>query len=312
MKVSEVLGCVATATVLLLASGWIPFAGPFFTLLTPLPFLYYTTKLGLFAGVKVLIITLLVVGVIGNLSGYPQSIFLCLEFGLLGLTISEIYRREFTIGRTILWGTGIMLLLGLIILTLIGLSKNMGPLKLVLSYLQNNLRGTVEVYENMGGDPEKAVQFKEYAKILTDIIMKIYPALVIMGTGFVVWFNVVVSRHLFRLGNLQYPDFGPTDQWWAPERMVWGLIAAGFSLFLPVAVIRWMAINTLIVVLTVYVFHGLSIILFFLNKYRVPSWIRLGVYFLIIFQQIFLIGLAFAGLFDQWIDFRKIRHKKGT
>jgi uncharacterized protein YybS (DUF2232 family) len=301
---------VVTATVLLLASGWVPFAGPFLSLLTPLPFLYYSAKFGLREGGKALLVCLLAVGIIGNVAGFPQVVFLCLELGLLGLMISEIYRRKLTLGSTVLWGTGLMLLLGFVILTGVGLTKNMGPIELVLGYLQSNLKGTVDVYEQMGGGQEKAVQLRQFARALMEIIARIYPSLVVVGTGFVVWLNVVLSRHVFRLGNLPYPEFGPTDRWWAPEYMVWGVIAAGFSLFLPVGAIRWAAINALIVLLSVYVFHGLSIVLFFLNKYRVPSWIRLGVYFLILFQQIFLFLLALAGLFDQWIDFRKIRHRK--
>jgi hypothetical protein len=36
---------------------------------------------------------------------------------------------------------------------------------------------------------------------------------------------------------------------------------------------------------------------------------RIGIYFLIIIQQLFLAVLALAGLFDQWIDFRKIHRR---
>jgi uncharacterized protein YybS (DUF2232 family) len=61
--------------------------------------------------------------------------------------------------------------------------------------------------------------------------------------------------------------------------------------------------------MAIYLFHGLSIILFFLNKYNVPSWIRAGVYILIMVQQLFLGVLALAGLFDQWVDFRKIHRR---
>ena len=81
-------------------------------------------------------------------------------------------------------------------------------------------------------------------------------------------------------------------------------------LFLSLPQVRWLAINALIVMMAVYVFHGLSILMFYLNKYRVPPWIRFGVFFLIVFQQIFIIGLALAGLFDQWIDFRRIHSRK--
>jgi uncharacterized protein YybS (DUF2232 family) len=119
----------------------------------------------------------------------------------------------------------------------------------------------------------------------------------------------VISKPLFRLGNLQYPEFAPMDQWQSPELMVWGVIAAGFALFLSIGGIRFLAINGLIVMAIIYVFHGLAIMLFFFNKHRVPHWVRFGTYLLILFQQIFWIVLAMAGLFDQWIDFRKI-HKR--
>jgi len=169
---------------------------------------------------------------------------------------------------------------------------------------------TIQTYEDMGWDQEKILQFKEYLKILIDVVKRVYPALMIVGTGFVVWINIVISRPLFRLMNLKYPAFGPMDKWHAPDLMVWGVIASGFTLFLSIPGVKLIAINGLIVMLTIYVFHGLSILLFFLNKYRVPSWLRFGIYFLIFFQQIFLIVLALAGLFDQWVDFRKLHPKK--
>ena len=310
MRVADVLGCACSAIVLLLASALIPLVGPVFSLLTPLPFLYYATKLGLFQGAKVVLVTILTVGLIAKLAGHPQIIFLCLEFSLLGLIISETFRREYTIGFTIFWGTSCMLVIGAVILGLIGLTRNMGPLALILNYFQVNMNETIQTYEEMGWDQEKILQFKEYLKILIDIIKTVYPAIMIVSTGFVVWINIVISRPLFRLLNLKYPEFDPMDRWHAPDIMVWGVIASGFTLFLSIPGVKLVAINGLIVMLAIYVFHGLAILLFFLNKYRVPSWLRFGIYFLIFFQQIFLIVLALAGLFDQWIDFRKIHLKK--
>jgi hypothetical protein len=52
MKAHDVLGCVGTALALLLSSVWIPIAGPILSLLTPLPFLYYSAKLGVSQAVK--------------------------------------------------------------------------------------------------------------------------------------------------------------------------------------------------------------------------------------------------------------------
>jgi uncharacterized protein YybS (DUF2232 family) len=132
-----------------------------------------------------------------------------------------------------------------------------------------------------------------------------------VGTGFVVWMNIVISRPLFRVMNLRYP-FVEMDRWSSPEHMVWGVIAAGFILLLFEGTLKMAAVNGLIVMIVIYAFHGLSILLFYLNKYRVPSWIRFGVYFLLLFQQVFICVLALAGLFDQWFNFRKMPRRSAA
>lgn len=305
MKATDILGCIGSVIVLLLASTWIPLLGPFLSLLAPLPFLYYAAKWGLYQGAKVFAVTVLIVGLIGKLTGFPQAIYLCVEFGLLGLIISETYRRGYSFGIAVFCGTGLMLFLGVVIVTLTGLSEDMGPIEMVLGYFKSNLEETVRVYEKMGSDPEQIMLFREFSEMLMKVIAKTYPSLAIVGTGFVVWMNIVLSRPLFRMMNLRYP-FGSMDQWSSPEHMVWGVIAAGFALLLFDGTPEMVALNGLIVMGVVYVFHGLSILLFYLNKYHVPSWIRFGVYFLLLFQQVFLGVLALAGLFDQWFNFRKM------
>jgi uncharacterized protein YybS (DUF2232 family) len=312
MKLHDLLGCVGVATILLLASALIPLIGPFFSLVTPLPFLYYSTKLGVNQGVKLVCVTILLTALVSSLLRYPQLIFLCVEFSLLGLIMAELYRREWSIGLSVLASTSAVLLIGLIVLTLAGLRQNMGPLEMVHAYMENTLRQSVHVYEDVGARAEKAHELGEYLAVVANVISRIYPSLLIVGTGFVVWFNIILSRPIFKMTNLAYPPYGALDRWRAHELMVWGVIAAGFSLFLPLSSIRWLAINALIVMMAVYVFQGLAIVMFFLNKYRVSPWIRFGVYFLILFQQIFIVGLAAAGLFDQWIDFRRIHSRKAA
>ena len=310
MKVHDLLGCVGAATILILASALIPLIGPFFSMITPLPFLYYSAKLGVNQGAKLVCITILLTALISTAVQNPQMIFLCLEFSLLGLIMAEMFRRQWSVGSTVLASTSALLLIGLIVLTAAGWSRNMGPLEVIHAYVESSLRRSVPVYENMGAGPESARDLGEYVAAVGRVISKIYPSLLVIGTAFVVWFNILVSRPIFQMKNLAYPPYGSLDRWRAHEMMVWGVIGAGFSLFLPWPSIRWFSINALIVMTAVYVFQGLSILVFFLNKYHVPPWIRFGVYFLILFQQIFMLGLAAAGLFDQWIDFRRIHSRK--
>jgi uncharacterized protein YybS (DUF2232 family) len=310
MKVTDAAGCIGAATVLLFASALIPLIGPFLGLLTPLPYLYYSTKLGPYEGLKLSLITLLFLSVISYLAGHPQMILLCVEFTFLGLILSELYRRKLTIGHTVLWGTGLMLLAGFTALVFMGWSRNAGPLELAAAFLESNLKEAFRIYDHVGLDDGKTAQIEEQVRVLRDMVLRVYPALLTIGTGFVVWANIMISRPLFNVGHLPYPDFGPLERWQAPDLLIWGVIAAGFSLFLPVGVVKYLAINALIVLLVIYVFHGLSILLFYLKRYQIPAWVRIGIYVLMIFQQVLLVALAMAGLFDQWIDFRRLHIKR--
>jgi uncharacterized protein YybS (DUF2232 family) len=310
MITSNIIGCTGTVIFFLLVSVWVPLVGPLFSLLIPLPFLYYLSKLGLSQGGKTGLISLLIIGLIARLAGYPQLILFCIALGVIGLIISEIFKREFTFGLTILWGTVLVLFIGAVFLFFIGLSKGTSAVELIVDYLQGNVNRSISLYEEMGLDQETTIQLRQFGTVLNTIIARIYPALLVIGAGVIIWINVVVSKPLFRLGRVKYPDFGRTDMWHAPEFMVWGVIAAGFSLFFSITGIKFIALNTLIVLLVIYVFHGLSIIMFFFNRHNIPLWARFGVYLLIMVQPIFLVVPVLAGLFDQWIDFRKI-HKKG-
>ena len=312
MKMTDVLGCVAWAAFFLLASVWIPFVGPFLGLLAPLPFLYYSTKLGFYHGVKLAALSILITGLIAKFAGHTQIILFALEFSLLGLALSELFKRQLSVGQTIFLATSFMLLLGIGFLFFLALSRDMGPGEMILKYLEGHLNLTIKAYEEIGISQDKAIELEAYGKVFMGTISKIYPALMTIGTGFLVWLNVVIAKPLFSIKNIDYPQFTPMDRWQAPDVLVWAVIVSGFALFLASGGIKLVAINALIIMMAVYIFHGLSILLFFLNKHNVSSWIRMGIYFLIVIQQLFLAMLALAGLFDQWIDFRKIHRRNDS
>jgi len=300
---------VGWAVLVLFASVSLPIVGPFIGLLTPIPFLYYATKLGFSRGLKLAVAVVFFISLASRLLGQPQIILFSLEFSALGIALSEIFRRKFSIGYTLAAGTLIMVLVGFASLLLVGLFRHMGPFEMVQSYLKTNLKEALEMYKDMGLEQEKTVEIQAYGKALIDAIARIYPALLVVGSTFVVWLNVILGGQILRRAGLEYPLFPNADRWQAPEILIWGLIATGFSLFLRLDVIRLLAMNGLIILMTVYLFQGISILIFFLNKYKAPTWIRGAIWFLLLFQQIFLLVVALAGVFDQWVDFRKIRKK---
>jgi uncharacterized protein YybS (DUF2232 family) len=283
--------------------------GPFIGLLMPLPFLYYTTKLGLTPGVKLLALTLLAIALFGRWAGNSQGLLFAVQFSLLGVFLSILLRKGFGPGQTVVLATGFLLVLSLAFLGYVALQKDVGLWELVRRYLGENLDAGLRPHEGAGASSENEMAFRQFRETLTQVLFTIFPALMVVGTGFAVWLNVVLALRLFRVTQLEVPKFFHLERWWAPEHLVWVLLASGFALFLTSGGIQFIAINVLIIVMAVYMFHGLSIVVFFLEKYHAPSWMRIGLYILIAVQQLFLVVLALAGLFDQWIDFRKIRRQ---
>jgi uncharacterized protein YybS (DUF2232 family) len=311
MKVADAAGCFGASSVFLFGSVLIPFLGPLLGILAPLPFLFYGSKLGLQEGLKVSAITVALLAIVSYISGSVQLVILAVEFCCLGLIISLLFTRGFTIGYTVWWGTALVLLLGLVALSLVGWSRDVGPLELIRMHIRESLMDAAILYSQLGAEQSKGVELQGHLQAITNAVLRIYGGLLVVGTSFVVWCNVMVSKPLFRIAKIRYPDFGPLDRWEAPEHLVWGVIGAGFSLFLPFEPVKSLAINVLIVLMAIYLYHGLSILVFFQTKFKIPVFVRAGIYFLVIFQQVLLIVLALAGLFDQWVDFRRIHKKEG-
>ena len=78
----------------------------------------------------------------------------------------------------------------------------------------------------------------------------------------------------------------------------------------PATGIRLVGINGLLVLLTIYFMQGIAIISFYFEKKGLPRFVRVVLYAMIAFQQLFLLVVIGIGLFDMWINFRKIDTNK--
>lgn len=304
MTVSNILGCTGSIFFLTI---------PFFWPLLPLPFLYYFRKLGPKEGIKVCLAALLIVGTAITLMGFPFVVKVCIGCGIIGYTLSRLYIREYPYSYTILWGsiTTLSVILGLLII------KSNAPGETPIEMIIKNLKIVIidpfiKALEAGGNSPEDIEQFKKLGQLYIEQVKKEYLAILVVTSGLVTWLNVVLSKPIFLSRGIKYPDLGRGDSWRAPERLIWIVIAAGFSWLFSIKSLEFAAINALSILKAIYTFHGLSILLFFFKKYNVPKLTRVFTYLLIIFQPLLQFTLAVTGLFDQWIDFRKIHSKAQT
>jgi uncharacterized protein YybS (DUF2232 family) len=89
--------------------------------------------------------------------------------------------------------------------------------------------------------------------------------------------------------------------------MVWLLLAGGFGLFIPVSAISDIALNGFICIGAVYFCQGLAIIGFYFQSLAVPSIVRGIIYFVVFAQPVVASLVGVAGVFDMWIDFRRLK-----
>lgn len=135
------------------------------------------------------------------------------------------------------------------------------------------------------------------------------PAIAFLNVLSVSLVNYLVIRWFWvqRRGEALFP---PQDlsRWAMPEPAVWPLIACGGSLLLPWEALFWLGWNGLLVLLFGYFLQGMAILRHFFSQRGVLWAVRLPVYVLGVF---FPYGVAALGLFDLWMDFRKIQGASG-
>jgi uncharacterized protein YybS (DUF2232 family) len=174
--------------------------------------------------------------------------------------------------------------------------------------LEKSLMSAVEMHEKMGFPPESIAVLRERAPQIAETILELLPAAAFVSLGLVVLFNLVLLCRRFPEKRAQWVALASLREWKAPDLLVWGLIVSGFAIFIPgLEPLKTLAANLLLVFGACYFFQGLAIIAFYFNKNNVPRFVRGVVYLFIVFQQVFTLFVVGLGLFDMWVDFRRLR-----
>jgi uncharacterized protein YybS (DUF2232 family) len=300
----DIVNGVLITSLFFLVSVFIPIVGFVGALFVPLPILFYRLKLGRKTGSLIPLISgLILIIAIGDMS--TDIIF----FGgllLLGFILGELIEFNLSIEKTLLYASGGVLLSGLIGLIIFSLISGDGILTVVSKYVAKNLELTLALYRGMGMSEENVQLISRSLNQIGHVLVTILPALVTMSTLFIAWTNILMAKPILKRRSLFYPDFGPLQLWKAPEILVWGVIGCGLALFIPIAAVKVIALNGLLILMTVYFFQGIAIVSFYFEKKQFPRVIRFFLYALIALQQLILLAVIGLGFFDMWVNFRRL------
>ncbi len=296
------------SALLFLSVLFVPVLGSLFNPFAPLPIIYYAFTHGTPAAA---IAVLGVAGVIGLLTGVKMGTLYLFSYGLAGLIMAGMIRAGKPFATTAL----ITAVSAMTVTALLAVAEQ-GSVTALYTAMLTSMKGvmaeTITVYEKAGMPAEQIAMLKENGDAIILWVLRSLPGAMAVVYLSVMFMNFAAYAALqTRWFWLPAPAPMELNRWSPPERMVFIFIFGGGLMLVPGGAARTAGINLLIITLSLYFMAGLCVIRHWFERGRLPRFLRWTIYILISLQPFMIAGTAGLGLFDLWLDFRKIRRAKG-
>ena len=303
-----------TGAVVTVLTWTLPAVTPLFLglqILAPLPVFYYLLESGRTRGINTISVALLVSGLVMFLAGQLGGFIFTLSMLPVGVILArEAQKKEHSPVRSGFKACLILLLCWLLWSLFYGMTQT-GSTGMYRDILHSLDTGLVEVGKSLKTDtqlsPEQGLQVEATISRLRKFLPRIMPGLLLITMFNTVFLNMVAGKWLLGRKKAGLAPWPPLTEWKLPEPLVLLVILAGFSLLLPVALLKTVGLNLLLVCGTVYFFQGVAILASFLARWSVPTPLRALIYILVLIQAYGVAMLAIVGLIDVWADLRKRR-----
>jgi hypothetical protein len=304
----DILNGIAIASFIFAISVYMPFLGSFGIYFLPMPIIFYRLKLGRGNGAIIPIATFcLMAMIVGDIS---FELLFFLELLLTGFILGELMELNLSIEKTILYTCFSVVVSAIFCLVIYSNIVNTGIFELVDEYVSKTLDMVLVMYREVGMPEEDIQSISGLLETFQYVLVRIIPALVIATALIIIWANILLVKPLLNTRGITYPDFDQLKTWKAPEILVWGFIASGIMLFVPAKPMLVLGLNCIIILMTIYFFQGIAIVSFYFEKKQFSRLLRFSLYSLgfIALRQLLIFIVSLIGLFDIWIDFRKLEN----
>jgi uncharacterized protein YybS (DUF2232 family) len=291
-----------------LAGAVIPLFGGVVMVFAPAPLLGYAVGFP-YSMSRVSVAVVLSAALVALGGGVAAATAYLATFGLAAAMMCFMLERRRSFEFIVLCTTTLIILAG----TIAALSFSGSPAALVGTAREQLAAGMMHgesFYKSLGVDAAIAPDTQAY---LVTILMRLAPALVALLSALVVLLNLAV---FWRWGGkeqrLGYTLFSDLGCWSAPEWLVWPLLVSGFSWFIPIAPVANIALDCFVFIMAVYFCQGLAIMAFYFKQLRMPAVARGLIYFVTLAQPLLMVVVGTAGVFDLWVDFRRLKRPNAT
>ena len=280
---------------------------------TPIVAFYIAASHGPGRGNAIIVKAFCIAAGLTALAGSLQSLLFTMALVPLGFSLAHSARLRLSAERAAFFGMGVLvagyLAYWLATFTLTGLN----PYQVLSDGLQNGLRQWGEAYmalgKSEGWNAEALHNLEQLVQQATTYLPTFLPGILIITLLCQVWFNLTLGSFLLRKtvpGVIPWPEM---PSWRLPEHLVWALISGAIAIFLPWEDIKLIGINLLMIICTLYLFQGFSVLAFLFRKWRVPPGLRALMYLLLLLQGYGLLVVSGIGLADVWANFGKPRNQ---
>jgi hypothetical protein len=258
-----------------------------------------------------------VLGLIGIEAGVlwlVRELSACFFFGqyaIVALVLAGAVRRRMPLAPTIMGSILVPLVFGGMLLVSYGAITHQSLPLLFTRYLDQLLQAVQEQIQTgelrPGGEQDHLFGV---AEILPQLVLTIFPAMVVINHLFTNTLNYVLARYYCaRSRPPLYFDALQLTHWRVWEYLVWVFLASGAGLLLPWAVPSAIGLNVFLVTVAIYFLQGLLIVVFWGQRLPLPPGMRWFLMLLVftLTGPLSLVLCIAAGLFDLWADFRRLR-----
>jgi uncharacterized protein YybS (DUF2232 family) len=236
-----------------------------------------------------------------------QSLPYLIEMLMLGLLLGLGMRRNWSLERTVSIASLLVFAIGTLVFWFNYGGGHEGSGMQVEKDLSDAITLILQHYGPATTDTQMVA---EAVQKMLPILVKLLPGAALSSILMACWLNLLVAKRYCRLHQLPMPAWQEWSLWKAPDFLIWVVIGGGLALLLPLGFFKVPGLNAMMVAGIIYLFQGLAIVSFYFERWKLPRIFRAILYGIILIQQFFTLGAMLMGLFDMWIDFRRL--SRGT